>query len=127
MTIAEIGKKYKISTDTLRYYERIGLIPPVQRNESGYRDYDEEDEEWIFFVLAMRSAGVSVESLIEYITLFQNGIDTIPARKQILIDQRDLLTSKIIDMQKVLDRLNHKIDGYEDRLLKYEGKLYKKN
>lgn len=126
MTIAEIGKKYNISTDTLRYYERIGLIPPVHRNESGYRDYDEEDEEWVYFVLAMRSAGISVESLIEYITLFQDGIDTIPARKQILIDQRDLLASKISDMQKVLDRLNNKIDGYEDRLVKYEGKLYKK-
>ncbi|MEG0365503.1 MAG: MerR family transcriptional regulator [Coprobacillus sp.] len=126
MTIAEISKKYNISTDTLRYYERIGLIPPVHRNESGYRDYDEEDEEWVYFVLAMRSAGISVESLIEYITLFQDGIDTIPARKQILIDQRDLLASKISDMQKVLDRLNNKIDGYEDRLVKYEGKLYKK-
>lgn len=126
MTIAEISQKFGIPADTLRYYERIGLLPPIQRNGSGYRDYDAEDEEWIYFVMSMRSAGISIESLIEYVTLFQNGIDTIPSRKQILVDQRELLSQKIMEMQNVLDRLDHKISGYEERLLKYEGRLYKK-
>ena len=95
MMITDVSKKYGISVDTLRYYERIGLIPPVNRNESGYRDYTEEDCEWVYFAVAMRSAGISVEALIEYVDLFQ----------------------------KVLERLDRKIDGYEERILKYEEKL----
>ncbi|OOM76662.1 HTH-type transcriptional regulator AdhR [Clostridium puniceum] len=124
-SIAEVSKEFGISTDTLRYYERIGLLPPVQRNSSGYREYDDEDLEWVYFVTSMRNAGISVESLIEYVTLFQEGHNTIPARKQILLNQQKALENKKEEIQKLLDRLNHKIDGYEERLLKYEGKLIK--
>lgn len=123
MMITDVSKKYGISVDTLRYYERIGLIPPVNRNESGYRDYTEEDCEWVYFAVAMRSAGISVEALIEYVDLFQKGINTIDARKKILLEQRELLAERIGDMQKVLERLDCKIDGYEERILKYEEKL----
>ena len=123
MMITDVSKKYGISVDTLRYYERIGLIPPVNRNESGYRDYTEEDCEWVYFAVAMRSAGIPVEALIEYVDLFQKGINTIDARKKILLEQRELLAERIGDMQKVLERLDRKIDGYEERILKYEEKL----
>ena len=71
----------------------------------------------------MRSAGISVEALIEYVDLFQKGINTIDARKKILLEQRELLAERIGDMQKVLERLDRKIDGYEERILKYEEKL----
>ena len=125
-SIAEVSKEFGISTDTLRYYERVGLLPPVHRNSSGYRDYDEEDLEWVYFVVSMRGAGISVESLIEYVTLFQEGHNTISTRKQILIDQQKVLEDKKQEIQKLLDRLDHKIDGYEERLLKYEGKLIKR-
>jgi DNA-binding transcriptional MerR regulator len=80
MTIAEVSKKFGLSPDTLRYYERIGLIPRVNRNESGIRDYTEEDCKWIEFIKCMRSAGVQVETLVEYVTLLQQGDKTIEAR-----------------------------------------------
>lgn len=76
MNIAEVSKKFGISPDTLRYYERIGLLPYVKRNESGYREYDDEACEWIYFTLVMRSAGISVEALKTYISLFQQGKST---------------------------------------------------
>lgn len=125
MTIAEVSKQYHISTDTLRYYERVGLIPKVHRNDSGYRDYTKEDLEWVYFAIAMRSAGISMEALIDYVQLFQKGVDTIDARKQILLEQRQLLAQRIEEMNTVLARLDQKIDGYEERVLAYEERLKK--
>ena len=89
MTIAEVSKKYELSADTLRYYERIGLVPPVPRNKSGIRDYDTESCQWVELMKCMRSAGVQIEALIEYVALFQQGDETIGARKALLIEQRD--------------------------------------
>ena len=90
MTIAEVSKLVDLSNDTLRYYERIGLIPPVHRNKSGIRDYDEEDIRWVEFIKCMRSAGLPIEALIEYVSLFRQGDDTADARKALLIEQRSL-------------------------------------
>ena len=112
-TIAEVSKKYDISQTTLRYYEKIGLIPPVPRNKSGIRDYDENSCGWIELMKCMRSAGVQIEALIEYVKLFQEGEHTAKARKDILVGQRDILEDKIKRMQESLDRLNYKIDRYD--------------
>lgn len=116
MTIAEVSRKYEISADTLRYYERIGLIPPVPRNKSGIRNYDEASCQWIELMICMRKAGVQIEALVEYVELFQQGDATIDARKEILIEQRERLTAKMNEMQASLDRLNLKINGYEEVL-----------
>jgi DNA-binding transcriptional MerR regulator len=123
MKIAEVSEQYAISADTLRYYERIGLIPPVQRNVSGIRDYCELDLRRVEFIKCMRSAGLPVEVLIEYIALVQQGDNTIEARKEILIEQRDLLATRMKEMQKTLDLLNHKIEVYENAVLKKEKEI----
>lgn len=112
-TISEVSKKYNISQDTLRYYEKIGLIPPVPRTKSGIRDYDETSCGWIELMKCMRSAGVQIEALIEYVKLFQEGEQTALARKEILVEQRNILTDKIKKMQESLDRLNYKINRYD--------------
>ena len=127
MMIAEVSQKYDITADTLRYYERIGLIPPVNRNASGIRDYTEEDCNWVHFIKCMRGAGLSIEVLIEYVTMFQQGNSTIKARKELLIEQRSRLAEKIKEMQQTLERLDKKIDGYEERVLVKEEKLKKLN
>ena len=123
MTIAEVSRKYEISADTLRYYERIGLIPPVPRTKSGLRDYDEESCGWVELMKCMRAAGVQIEALIEYVALFQQGDDTIDARKALLIEQRVQLLARMEDMQKSLDRLNMKIERYEQGLMTKEQQL----
>ena len=123
MTIAEVSRKYEISADTLRYYERIGLIPPVPRTKSGLRDYDEDSCGWVELMKCMRAAGVQIEALIEYVALFQQGDDTIDARKALLIEQREQLLARMEDMQKSLDRLNMKIERYEQGLMTKEQQL----
>lgn len=125
MTITEVSKKYDMTPDTLRYYERIGLIPTVNRNGSGIRDYTEDDCKWVHFMKCMRGAGLSIEVLVEYETLFQKGNSTIKARKELLIEQRSRLAEKIKEMQQTYERLDKKIDGYEERVFVKEEELKK--
>jgi DNA-binding transcriptional MerR regulator len=123
MKIAEVSERYAISSDTLRYYERIGLIPPVNRNGSGIRDYNEIDVRRVEFIKCMRSAGLPIEVLIEYVGLVQQGDGTIEARKEILLEQREQLVARMKEMQKTLDILNHKIVVYENAVLAKEKKI----
>jgi MerR family transcriptional regulator, aldehyde-responsive regulator len=120
MKIAEVSEKHGISVDTLRYYERIGLIRHVNRNASGIRDYNEIDLRRVDFIKCMRSAGLSIEVLIEYVGLVQEGDHTIAARKEILKEQRELLAARVKEMQKTLDILDHKIEVYENAILTKE-------
>lgn len=118
MTIKEVSEKYGLSQDTLRYYEKVGIIKPVPR-KNGIRQYGPKELANIEFVQCMRSAGVSVEVLIKYIKLFdQEGTEE--ARKQLLIDEREKLKSKIADMNAALEKLNYKIDVYYKEIVKKE-------
>ncbi len=123
MKIAEVSEKTGVSPDTLRYYERVGLLPSVRRNEGGIREYDATDLRRIEFIKCMRRAGLPVETLIEYVQLVLQGDQTIEARKEILQEQRDLLAARIAEMQKTLDLLNYKIGVYESALLEKEKEM----
>ena len=123
MKIAEASEQFGISSGTLRYYERIGLIPPVNRNESGIRDYSEIEVKRVEFIKCMRSAGLPIDVLIEYVGLVQQGDGTIEARKEILNEQREQLRARMREMQKTLDLLDHKIEVYENAVLKKEKEI----
>lgn len=116
MTIAEVSRKYGLTPDTLRYYERIGLIPPVPRGKGGARDYNEDSCQWVELMKCMRSAGVQIEALIEYAALAQQGDGTLEARRALLVSQREQLASRMKDMQASLDRLDYKIGLYTQRI-----------
>lgn len=113
MTIKEVSEKYKISQDTLRYYERIGMIPPVTRTAGGIRDYQEVDLGWVQLAICMRSAGLPVEVMIDYVRLYQEGDETILARLKLLQDQRDALINQRKQIDDTIERLNYKISIYE--------------
>ncbi len=116
MTISEVSKKYGLSQDTLRYYEKVGAIPPVHRTKSGVRDYTEEDCGWVDLVKCMRGAGLSVEVMAEYVRLQLQGDETIPQRRQLLVDQRDQLTAQLQVIQDTMKRLNYKISRYDEAI-----------
>lgn len=126
MNIKQVSEKYDIPADTLRYWERIGAIPRVNRNASGYRDFDQEDENWIYWTNCMRSAGVSIERIVEYIDLFKEGKSTIPVRKALLEEQLQVISHHLTKVQQMYDLLDEKIKNYEEHMLNYEGKLKKK-
>lgn len=126
MNISEVSKKFDIPIDTLRYYEKEGLIPPVHRTESGIRDYTEQDCGWVEFIKCMRAAGLSIETLREYISLYGKGNRTLQKRKNLLIAERDKLKTRLDEMQKTLERLNYKINVYEERIVACEKELLSK-
>ena len=113
MTIAEVSKAYDITADTLRYYERVGLIPPVPRTPGGIRDYDEASCKWIELMKHLRAAGVQIEALVEYTALAQQGEETQGQRKTILLEQRTQLEQRIAEMQQSLERLNKRLEWYD--------------
>ena len=122
MKIAEVSQKFNLTTDTLRYYEKVGLIEPVKRSKSGVRDYTEKDLERIVFVKCMRQAGLSIESIQTYIELYKLGDSTLKNRLDILLNERDKIEATIFNLQGTLDYLNHKIDRYTENIKKVNQK-----
>lgn len=116
ITIREVSRQYGITQDALRYYERIGMIPPVSRTAGGMRDYRDEDLAWVELALCMRSAGLSVEAIAEYVRLAQLGDGTIRDRLALLQEQRESLLERQSQIAQTLERLNYKIARYEDAL-----------
>lgn len=114
MTIAKVSQKYDITADTLRYYERIGVIPQVERTAGGIRNYTEESCRWIELAKCMRSAGMPIEALIEYCELTQQGEATISARRELLEEERKKLVEKFEDMRATIERLDYKISCYKE-------------
>ena len=113
MTIKDVCERFDITQDTLRYYERVGMIPAVTRTAGGIRDYQESDLGWVQRAICMRNAGLPVEAMIEYVRLYQEGDTTISARLQLLTDQREVLLDRRKKIDETLDRLNYKIARYE--------------
>lgn len=116
MKIAQVSKEKHVSIDSLRYYERIGLIPPVKRIAGGIRDYSDEDLKWLDFVMEVRSAGVSIEPLIDYVRLCGEGLHTVPARRDLWVDECDLLETRIRGLQETLAQMKGKVGHYDGML-----------
>ena len=115
MTIKEVAEKYDITPDTLRYYERIKMIPEVTRTAGGIRDYQESDLQWVELALCMRSAGLPIEAMIEYLQLYQKGDETIPARLELLNNQMEVLKEQRDKIEATMKKLSYKISRYEDQ------------
>lgn len=121
MTIKEVCKKYDITADTLRYYEKIGVIPNVNRTSGGIRDYQDEDIQWVENALCLRKSGLSVEAIAEYVRLYLEGDSTFQERHDLLIKQRDELLREMNQLEDTLERLNYKISKYDEAIA--TGKL----
>lgn len=124
MTISQVSRRCNISPDTLRYYEKAGLLSDVNRTEGGIRDYTEQDCAQIEFVKCMRSAGLSIEVLKKYFELFKRGKRTLKARRDLLAAERKALQERFVELQNTLERLDYKISVY-DKALKSKTKELK--
>ena len=124
MTISEVSKQCNISPDTLRYYEKEGLITDINRTAGGVRDYTEQDCKQIEFIKCMRSAGLSIEVLRKYFELFKKGKRTLKARRDLLATEREQLHTRLTELQNTLNRLDYKISVY-DKAIKSKTKELK--
>lgn len=115
MTIGEVSKKYNLTTDTLRYYERIGLLDPIKK-VNGKRVYQESDLKQLDFIICMKNAGLMLEDITNFIKLSKQGDKTAKERLQILLHQQEKLKNELVEKQKTLDYLNYKIDLYQKKI-----------
>ncbi len=127
MNIKKVSELTGVSADTIRYYERIGLLPPITRNKSGVRNFTQQEIDILEFVRYFRKAGLGVEPLMDYIALIQLDEDNVEARLNILTQQREELESRIDGLKQALERLNYKIENYENKIIPREQELFEKH
>ncbi|MEV0969820.1 MerR family transcriptional regulator [Microtetraspora glauca] len=114
MTIQEAARRCGLSADTLRYYERIGLIHAVGRNGSGHRDYAEHDLEWLDFLTKLRSTGMSIADMCRYAELRRAGAHTAGERRLMLERHREKVAARIAELTQDLSALDYKIKAYRE-------------
>lgn len=119
MNIKQVSERLGISKETLRYWENNGLIPEVPRNSSGYRDYTENEVKWALFIKAMRKAGMSVESLIEFVELYRDKANTHDAQKALIKEQYDELIQKRQDLDQTINYLKYKLDHFDSHVIPF--------
>lgn len=113
MTIKQVCEKYDLTPDTLRYYEKIGVIPPVRRTNSGIRNYGETDVGWVENAVCLRSAGVPLERISEYVRLFQAGDRTFAERRDLLAQVLFDLRQQRAQLDAAIEKLSFKVSRYE--------------
>lgn len=124
MNISEVSKKFDLTPDTLRYYEKKRLTLPVTRDKNNNRAYTEYDLKWVYFAKVMRKAGVSVEALAQYVALFKQGREeSMEARQEILLQLKQALHQKIADLNEALDYLSYKMEINGKHLTQFEKTL----
>lgn len=124
MNISEVATKFEMTPATIRYYEKQGLIPPITRNNSGVRDFQQEDLNWVEFIKCMRDSGLSIDSLAKYSELYQQGDSTLVARKKILLDEYQKLLEKQRLINGTVDRLEKKLDNYDHMIQECEQQMF---
>ena len=114
MTIKEVCEKYNVTADTLRYYERVGVIPEVRRTAGGIRDYSEEDIKWVETAICFRSARMPIDLLIEYVRLYRQGDETLRDRLELLIEAKKRILDERKKYDDALAKLDYKISKYDE-------------
>ena len=125
LTIQEVTQATGLSAHTLRYYERIGLIHPIGREQNTRRCYTADDVGWIDFLLKLRATGMSIKDMQRYAELQRQGDETLPERVEMLKSLRDTVEAHIDELNEHLKLIYYKIDIYEkiveEKLLRTES------
>ena len=112
-SIAEVAEKTHLTAHTLRYYEKEGLLPFIDRSDSGNRDFKTKDLEWLELICCLKNTGMPIKKIKEYIELCLKGDNTIDVRRQIFIKHREDVIEQIAELHKNLDKINCKINYYD--------------
>lgn len=112
-TVGEMAKLLEVPASTLRYYDKEGLLPFVERSSGGIRMFRESDLEWLQVIGCMKRAGMSIRDIRRYIELARQGDNTIDTRLEMFRRQREVLTQQIAQMQRTLETVEYKCWFYE--------------
>ena len=112
LTIQEVSEATGLSAHTLRYYERIGLIHPIEREGNTRRLYTEDDLGWIDFLLKLRATGMSIKDMQKYAELQRRGDETLPERVEMLKSLRANVEARMSELDEHLKLICYKIEIY---------------
>ncbi|MBU2702795.1 DNA-binding transcriptional MerR regulator [Sporomusaceae bacterium BoRhaA] len=111
--IKQFAKETGVSEHTLRFYEKEGVLPFVKRNKNGNRIYDEQNFEWIYFIISLRETGMPLSEIKRYAELFKLGDSTISERKQMMLEHKKKAEEQLTQILKHLERINYKLALYD--------------
>lgn len=112
-TVGEMAKLLGVPSSTLRYYDKEGLLPFVERSSGGIRMFKDEDFEWLQVIGCLKKSGMSIKDIREYIVLAMQGDSTIDERLQLFYRQREILREQMRELQRTMDALDYKCWFYE--------------
>ncbi|MDR1508499.1 MAG: MerR family transcriptional regulator, partial [Synergistaceae bacterium] len=104
-TVGEMAKKLKVAPSTLRYYDKEGLLPFVERSSSGIRMFKDDDLEWLLIIDCLKKAGMSIKDIKTFMECARQGDVTIGQRLRMLLDQRKIVKERLARLQDTLDIL----------------------
>jgi len=112
-SMKEVKDLTGLSDHTLRYYEKDGILAEIRRQENGHRRYEQQDLDWLDFVICLRATGMPLSTIRKYRELIEQGDSTAGERKDLLLEQKESLLEEITTLQDSLKRINIKIDYYD--------------
>jgi len=114
---SEVSKKLGLTKDCLRYYEKVGLLPPIERDSNGYRVFSESDVEWVFLIRCLRDTDMKISKIKEYVSLLMNNCgSSIHERRDFLLEHKSYISKKITIYQNILFLINKKLDFYNEAI-----------
>ena len=119
-TIKDVSKKTGITSHTLRFYEKKGVLPYAERNENGIRLYDQSSIDWIETILALRSTGIPLAEIKEYVELHKDGDQTLQQRKEIMTEHKLRVEKQMLQLIRTLEKINYKMALYDMQLEEME-------
>lgn len=115
MKIGDLARRCGFTTHTIRYYERIGLLPRASRAGSNHREYDESILTWMTFLEALKTTGMPIRDMVRYAKLQAEGPSSAPARRALLVAHRSKIQDHVADLQARLVVLDTRIAGYSSQ------------
>lgn len=112
-TVDQMAKRLGVAPSTLRYYDKEGLLPYVERSDGGIRMFKESDYEWLSIIECLKQSGLSIKEIRQYIDLCRQGDVTISERLQLFVNRRRAVQQQMAQLQKTLDMLDYKLWFYQ--------------
>ena len=119
-SIQDVSNKTGLSTHTLRYYEKEGLISGVERSQGGFRQYSEEDLERLGLIRCLKNTGMSIQEIARFVKLTHEGDHTLEERVELLREHRERVLERMAEMQEHLDKVTWKLNFFTEKLRAYE-------
>ena len=120
-SIQEVSKRTGLSPHTLRYYEKEGLLPSIERTSGGFRQYTDKDLEALGLICCLKNTGMSLQEITRFIRLTHEGDRTLKERVELLREHRENVIQRMNEMQKYLDKVTWKLNFFSEKLRAFEN------